>query len=207
MISEAARLFQSRLEELPEENVIASWAPRLMRFLWSIFLEPPADYEDFRRGFLQAFRAALVEISHGQLGIDEMEDGFRAWSKEYGEELKEGFEDIRAYRTLEEWIQGSLKAKATTDTFDRNLLDVWSKWQPRVAKLAPGLVTSISDIYVEYVQWLTKHPEALDQVRWEAFEKLIAEIFASRGFHVDLTGRSRNRSGDIYALRAGFGPC
>lgn len=81
------------------------------------------------------------------------------------------------------------------------LRDAWSELRPRVIRLTPKLISSIKDINSEYVAWLSRHTDVLDRVAWEAFEQIVAEILASRGFTVDLTGRVRNRSADILAIR------
>ena len=78
---------------------------------------------------------------------------------------------------------------------------LWMKMKPRVAKLSPALIGSIKEISEEYIIWLKYHPKAIEQIAWEAFEKLVAEIFSSKGFEVALTGRIRNQSADILAIR------
>ncbi|KPA17228.1 restriction endonuclease [Candidatus Magnetomorum sp. HK-1] len=71
----------------------------------------------------------------------------------------------------------------------------------RVLNLTPDLISSIKVVNQEYIEWLRAHPKALDTIAWEAFEKLIAEILVNYGFKVDLTGRIRNQSADIIAIR------
>ena len=49
--------------------------------------------------------------------------------------------------------------------------------------------------------WLRAHPEVLDRIAWEAFEQIVAEILAGKGFTVDLAGRIRDKTADILAIR------
>lgn len=112
---------------------------------------------------------------------------------------------LDALRTLsfEEFIKHEfLLELGTKDAVGQGFIRAWRTWKPRIIRLTPHFVRSIKDVYQEYVAWLKKHPEVLDKIAWEAFEKLVAEIFVSRGFHVDITGRLRNRSSDIIAIRS-----
>jgi restriction endonuclease Mrr len=49
--------------------------------------------------------------------------------------------------------------------------------------------------------WLKAHPKVVIAASWEAFEKIIAEVLASKGFTVELTGKAFGQSGDILAIR------
>lgn len=71
----------------------------------------------------------------------------------------------------------------------------------KIVKLEPRLIGSIRDIYQEYMLWLKKHNDMVADVSWEAFEKIVAEVFASYGFVVEITSRLRNKSADIIAVK------
>ena len=79
--------------------------------------------------------------------------------------------------------------------------EAWNSWKPRVVTLTPTLVASVKEVYSEYIQWLSRHPDALNKIAWEAFEKLIAEVMASNGFQVELVGRRKDERGDIVAIK------
>lgn len=88
-----------------------------------------------------------------------------------------------------------------TDPAVITLRALWKQMRPRIARFSPALISSIKEISAEFIIWLKYHPDALEQIAWEAFEKLVAEIFSSKGFQVALTGRVRNQSADILAIR------
>jgi hypothetical protein len=74
-------------------------------------------------------------------------------------------------------------------------------WRGRTLQLSPALIGSVHTITREYAHWLARHPDCLPAIAWDAFERLIAEVFASHGFRVELTGRSQDRSADIIAIK------
>ncbi|GFO67223.1 hypothetical protein GMLC_08020 [Geomonas limicola] len=79
--------------------------------------------------------------------------------------------------------------------------DAFSAWKNRSILHTPSLVSSVKTINQEYIAWLKKHPDQLPNISWEAFEKLIAEIFSSYGFQVDIIAKQRGMSGDIIAIK------
>lgn len=81
------------------------------------------------------------------------------------------------------------------------LQSLWARWSRRAAIVAGPLIATEKELHRELMLWLRHHPEAVEEVAWEAFEKIIAEIFASHGFRVELTGRVAGRSADILAIR------
>ncbi len=81
------------------------------------------------------------------------------------------------------------------------LVKFWESWKSRVTQLKPRMVGSVKAIYKEYLHWLKYHPNAIEEISWEAFERIIAEVFASRGFDVSITARVRNASSDLIAVR------
>jgi hypothetical protein len=70
-----------------------------------------------------------------------------------------------------------------------------------VATLSPATIGSLRTISHEYMVWLRRHPRVVSRVAWEAFEGIVAEIFASKGYTIDLRGRVRNATCDVLALR------
>jgi len=97
-----------------------------------------------------------------------------------------------------------LKGQTSPETFDyvkRAFSSALALFRVRTADLRPDLIGGVRDVSAEYLEWIRLHSNVLDQVAWEAFEKIIAEIFASRGFSIDFTARIRNKSADLLALR------
>jgi restriction endonuclease Mrr len=77
----------------------------------------------------------------------------------------------------------------------------WQAWQSRITPLTPKLIGSIHEVTHEMMVWLKAHSAAVNNVTWDALEHIIAEVFASHGFIVELTGRSRGKSADLIAIR------
>jgi hypothetical protein len=56
--------------------------------------------------------------------------------------------------------------------------------------------------WAEVCQYLAQHPHMLHQIDPRVFEKLVAEIFRSHGWHVELTARTRDHGFDVIAVRS-----
>jgi HJR/Mrr/RecB family endonuclease len=194
LISDA---FDQLMDSPHSEVFIEDIFSTAIRLNWHFYLQPTLNLEEAK-----AFCATKLVST------------VRQW-------LREEFEhaDIEAYLQKEELLDDEILVKVSidtsfesvmaemfrfpdeTDATTRAALTAWHRWRPRLINLSPNLVHSITDVYQEYILWLQKHPDVLDKVAWEAFERLVAEVFASRGFSVELTGRVRNKSADIIAVR------
>jgi HJR/Mrr/RecB family endonuclease len=73
-------------------------------------------------------------------------------------------------------------------------------WSQRTQFLSPDFASTVTELTTEYLVWLHHHPDAISSIAWQAFERLVAEIFASRGFSVEVTARDKDRSADIVAV-------
>lgn len=123
------------------------------------------------------------------------------------------YKEIRLINTLDEY----------TTIFQENLLEriiqsielqypginiprdaqatVWTWFQARIYPLSPNLIDCIQNIYHELMLWLKSHPDMIHQLNWSVFEQVVGELFASRGFDVELTGRIRDLSADLIAVK------
>jgi hypothetical protein len=63
------------------------------------------------------------------------------------------------------------------------------------------VISKITEIGLELIAHLKRHPELLQVMHSEAFEKLIAELLASGGFDVEWTGRNGKTGGDVIAFK------
>jgi len=63
------------------------------------------------------------------------------------------------------------------------------------------VLASLSEIEVELVTYLAKHPELMHEIDPQAFEKLVAELMAAHGFCVEWTGRDKSTAADVIAFR------
>lgn len=70
----------------------------------------------------------------------------------------------------------------------------------KVSALSPELVGSLRDVTAEFMTWVSKHPDALPQVHWEAFEQIVQELLISRGLDVVHVAHQRGRSADLIAI-------
>lgn len=75
---------------------------------------------------------------------------------------------------------------------------------PRSIATQP-VIGRITEIQVELIAYLQRHPELLQEMHSEAFEKLVAELMASHGFDVEWTGRNRKTAGDVHAFKTDVG--
>jgi len=64
-----------------------------------------------------------------------------------------------------------------------------------------AVLASLSEIEVELVTYLAKHPELMHEIDPQAFEKLVAELMAAHGFCVEWTGRDKSTAADVIAFR------
>jgi hypothetical protein len=87
-----------------------------------------------------------------------------------------------------------------TEVFGKHMAVAARDWMHRVKPLTPELVSSVREVRIELIEWLAYHPTAISSVTWDAFEKIIAEVLASKGFKVELTARAQNASADIIAI-------
>ena len=99
------------------------------------------------------------------------------------------------------FVQFQEKRDSGEEEFQNLLSKKAREWSVRTKQLSIEFVGAIHVISQEFLLWLKSHPNALEKIAWDAFEKVVAEIFASKGFTVDLTGRLRNKSADLIAIK------
>lgn len=86
---------------------------------------------------------------------------------------------------LVDWI---LEAREPTD-------------EPRSSDLFTHTYQLLDISWSEVCHYLSKHPKMLHQIDPRAFEELVAEIFRTHGWRVELTARTRDHGYDIIAVR------
>lgn len=176
----------------------ADIAAATFRCLWKCHLESPQDEDEVNERLFTSVLPILCRMSDDRFHTTDLHD----WFLERPIIKEEEVAELRGTTSFEEYVNHSFLARANENIQDdAAVLNVWREWKPRIISLSPRLVVSIKNVHEEYMLWLQKHADAVDKIAWEAFEQLVAEIFASRGFDIDLTGRIRNRSSDILAVR------
>jgi len=116
----------------------------------------------------------------------------------------EWFKTIHDFSSFEELVHNLFvdSAVAVYSDWDRQYLNTAIElFRSELSILDPNLLHTLHAITTEYMLWLRKHPDQVSRVAWDAFEKVIAEVFASKGFIVEFTGRVRNKTSDIIAVR------
>jgi hypothetical protein len=63
------------------------------------------------------------------------------------------------------------------------------------------LRVDLEDINDELIVYLARHPEKMRELQPRKFEELVAELFRSKGYDVQLTQRTRDGGLDIYAVQ------
>ncbi|MBL7224682.1 MAG: restriction endonuclease [Desulfobacteraceae bacterium] len=180
-----------------KKEFIESFATGLLRLIWRAFLNPPETQDQLATQTIDM----LLSIIYPHISLTEEELSSIVTRDLYEEMGSNWGISVFTSATFEEYIEKMLSDDSSSDEFYTVLDRAWKTWRPRVAQLSTQFIESVRDIHSEYLLWLKAHTNVIDQIAWEAFEKLVAEIFASRGFSVDLTGRIRNRSADIIAVR------
>lgn len=59
----------------------------------------------------------------------------------------------------------------------------------------------VDEINEELIQYLTSHPEKMREMSPRKFEELIAEMFKTQGYEVELTPKSKDGGMDVVAMR------
>lgn len=174
-------------------------AAATIRCIWKCYLEPVEDVCELNKRWFVSMLPVYRRLTGNRYKDDELHDWYFDRDAIFDNDDVAEFQNISSF---EEYMDDVLLEGLDEDDYkEKAFTSMWREWKPRIISLSPRLVVSIRDVYQEYVLWLQKHPDVIDTIAWEAFEKLIAEIFASHGFCVDLTGRVRNRSSDILAVR------
>lgn len=200
-----AELFAQIEKELSNladvESLNEGFASILVRTLWGLYVEPPQTTEEANARFAMALGSWTTELTGNQFKDTEV-SAYLA-SKVASEPVlgKEVVEQVTKAPSFHAFMDRKISKKNSDDEFDDAMRAAWRCWRPKLTKISTNLVSSVKDVYQEFIVWLRQHPTALDKIAWEAFERLVAEIFAGRGFSVDLTGRVRNQSADIIAIR------
>lgn len=182
-------------------RAISSFAKITTQELWKEFVEP-TTYQQFRARLRTLLVSDISSIIVGTPLDDLPEEaviGERDYNRFHEVSTLDGFIRYMAVQLA------YIRSDSSRDEVEKEMVDatfpIWESFLHRVRLLAPNLINSIREVYSEAMLWLHKHPDQIEAVAWDAFEKIVAEIFASNGFTVDLTGRDRNRSADIVAVR------
>lgn len=196
----ARKQIQAELDRIPYSEKGEAIAPEFVRFLWRSFLEPPRP-TSFFVGFTQTLVSAVKKLLGETFTDDQLSVYFA--DNLIGEfpEAEELLRILTSHESFDHAMRLLLPCEPEDKSISGPIGAYLEQWKPRVIGLTPGMVATVREISAEYIQWIKAHPRVLETIAWEAFEKLVAEIFASHGFHVELTSRVRNRSADIIAVR------
>lgn len=85
---------------------------------------------------------------------------------------------------------------------NRLLAEQYEAFASRIANLSGSLISAVKLINEEFIIWLKTHPQDTGRIHSDAFEQICGEILTSHGFSVEFTGRLKNVSADLIAVRA-----
>lgn len=214
----------ARRSPIIQRQVFTSVHTTQLGLLWEEYIAPTSRHDlnqrisaahalNLRRILTEALalpvaEAALIDVL-GTGDFDRIKQGQPIGEDTY-QELRaakglRGF--VRVARNVVDVVSARLRPLVTNPESEpavhvEALMTVWEHWQRRLQPLTPRLIASVHDVNREYLLWLKRHPDVIDRVAWDAFEKIIAEIFASRGFRVTFSARLRNQSADLLAVRS-----
>ena len=95
-----------------------------------------------------------------------------------------------------------LIASALGEDQGAKLTRVLAYWGGLTSRLDDRLIATAMDVNEQYMQWLSHHPKALGEIAWQAFERVVEEVFSDAGYLVEYTARCRGRSADMMAIRS-----
>ena len=82
------------------------------------------------------------------------------------------------------------------------LLEIFQPERPQQYIATTDLITQAKELTPFLISHLRRNSDDILKLKWEVFEHLIAEFFASWGFHeVRLVGRNASTSADIFAIQ------
>jgi HJR/Mrr/RecB family endonuclease len=152
---------------------------------------------------------AYADIVNVLMGIDryEMKEQLLISKWDLPLFFKRSLEVVSSYSSYEDFMSQTMEGVRVVESkrhdpawVNRVLDEMKDQWEERTKFMMPELSAAISESTHEYLVWLHHHPEALNTASWSTFERLVAEIFSSRGFNVELTARVKNKSADIIAI-------
>jgi hypothetical protein len=80
------------------------------------------------------------------------------------------------------------------------LEDIAVNYEFRGVVTNPAIVQAVKDADDEFMKFLLTHPDTLDRIAWEAFEKIVMQVFASSGFEVRHIGTQWGQSADLLVV-------
>jgi HJR/Mrr/RecB family endonuclease len=95
---------------------------------------------------------------------------------------------------------GQAKSKLQGALLQTAFEDAAEGYYVRQQILDPEIIGIFKDADEDYLKFLASHPDCVDSVAWEAFERIVFEIFRSKGFEVQHIGKQWGLSADLLAL-------
>lgn len=179
--------------------------PALFRMVWWAHLDP-SRRASFVDDLFEAISESLVRVfeEDSERTASDAERDFatfiiRALVEEYLGKLEDivpPFSD----ETFEKVIRNILAEKEKSK-INNLLAQQYEGFLSRTADLSESLISAVRLINEEFVIWLKAHPQHTEQIHSDAFEQLSGEVLASQGFAVEFTGRVKNLSADLIAVK------
>lgn len=191
-------------DELPPK-MIELISSGLFRLVWWTHLDPTKR---------AAFADELFDvICEGIVGT------FESGSKKMGNAAERSLAKLMARSIIDKKIGGFANKlpQFGDETFDKLAKNIvkhredssansmfasqYERFSSRIANLSESLISAVKIIHEEFIIWLKTHPDHTDLIHADAFEQLSGEILSQHGFDVQFTGRIKNMSADLMAVR------
>jgi len=180
-----------------------------IRALWLEYLNPSSNIAEFLTNVLKGreklfYRKTGIHLNGMEISENSSKIG---WSLVNAKKVtieidNKWMEDLHELNSIQEYFKFVLEKNSLIhDKFTKLINREIKLFLSRVNKLTPQLIESLKSISYEYMTWLKMHPKSISNISWEALEKITAEIFASQGFEVVLTGKQKGKSADVIAVK------
>lgn len=151
--------------------------------------------------FYLAFARGLQSVhpDSQQFALDYIKKAFEELHKERNPQMLEL--RLTAGGTTTVKSENELAEKSSPEYFERLLRTVQSLQTIfREESSSKEIITFSKNVNDELVRYLKKHPNAIYQIHWRAFEELIADILAGFGWQVNLTKQTKDGGYDIFGV-------
>jgi hypothetical protein len=178
--------------------------PALFRLAWWNHLDP-SRRDRFRFDLVEvvvdgALRAAEHDLGKTAGPLEAME--FKHVARMMFDQAFNNLDIVPKFAddTFEKFAE-RIVAERNVSKFGEVFAGQFDDFTSRTSKLSPSLIKTVPIITEELVIWLKTHPADAERLHSDAFEQLTGEILTSRGFAVEFTGRIKNKSADMFAIK------
>lgn len=189
-----------------ESSFVNNIGPLVFRVAWWHFLDP-SKRPDFPQDMFEVITTSVLQTFRDKTGIvvpAEAKPKFASMLKDrlesHTNQMLSQLMPKYLEGTYEKFVHNAVNSRSNS-TFHEQIAQQYDYFCGRISKLTPELVTSVKLINEEFLIWLKTHPSHSEKIHADAFEQLTGEILTSHGFEVEFTGRIKNKSADLLAIK------